>query len=296
MDLRYSREATVGAIVIAAILIFIFGTMWLSGRSVNRGDLLHIQFANVSGLKKASPVRISGVAVGRVEEIVFEDVGKVRVGVSLPAKITPRVDATATIVSISLVGDYAVDFDPGHAAEPLPRGRTIIGRRQVELSDRAQVLGEKADTLMTNLQAFVNPQTAENLNAAITSLQQTMATLNRQLPATAGQLNRTMASFQELSGQLNRTLQQPGLQRALNGSDSLVAGLSAMSRQLAVTGARLDSVMRVVQSGQGTLGKLATDSALYWSVVGATRSMDSLLTELRKHPGKLNISPEIKIF
>jgi phospholipid/cholesterol/gamma-HCH transport system substrate-binding protein len=270
--------------------------MWLSGRSVNRGNLLHIRFANVAGLKKASPVRISGVAVGRVEEIVFEDVGKVRVGVSLPGKITPRVDAAATIVSISLVGDYAVDLDPGRAAEPLPKGRTIIGRRQVELSDRAQVLGEKADTLMTNLQAFINPQTAENLNAAITSLQRTMATMNRQLPATAGQLNRTMASFQQLSGQLNRTLQQPGLQRALGGSDTLVTNLSAMSKQLAVTSARLDSVLAIVQSGRGTLGKLATDSTLYWSIVGTTRSLDSLLVELKKHPGKLNISPEIKIF
>ena len=34
MDLRYTREATVGAIVIVAIVVFVFGTMWLSGRSV----------------------------------------------------------------------------------------------------------------------------------------------------------------------------------------------------------------------------------------------------------------------
>jgi phospholipid/cholesterol/gamma-HCH transport system substrate-binding protein len=296
MDLRYTREATVGAIVIAAILIFIFGTMWLSGRSVSRGNLLHVRFANVAGLKKASPVRISGVAVGRVEEIVFEDVGKVRVGISLPSKITPRVDASATIVSISLVGDYAVDLDPGRAAEPLPKGRTIIGRRQVELGDRAQVLGERAETLMTNLQSFVNSETAENLNAALTSFQQTMATMNRQLPTTTGELNRTLVAVHELSGQLNTTLQQPGLRRALNGSDTLVANLSAASKQLAITTARLDSVMTLVQRGQGTLGKLATDSSLYWSLVGATRSLDSLLVELRRHPGKLNISPQVRVF
>ncbi|HEU4698351.1 MAG TPA: MlaD family protein [Gemmatimonadales bacterium] len=296
MDLRYSREATVGAIVIAAILLFIFGTMWLSGRSIGRHDTLKVQFADASGLKKAAPVRISGVPVGKVEDVVFVDVGKVIASLSLPPKITPKVDATATITSISLVGDYAVDFDPGQAAEPLPAGRVIIGKRQTELSDRAQVLGEKADTLMTNLQAFINPATAANLNRTLESLQQTMATLNRQLPATTGNLNRTMTQFAALSAQLERTLQQPGLQRALNGSDTLVANLSTMSRQLAVTSARLDSVMGLMQHGQGTLGKLATDSTLYFSLVGVTRSMDSLLTELKKHPGKLNISPEIRIF
>ena len=67
MDLRYSREVIVGAIVTVAILVFIFGTMWLSGRSVSSDNLVRIQFPNVSGLKRASPVRVSGVTVGKVE-------------------------------------------------------------------------------------------------------------------------------------------------------------------------------------------------------------------------------------
>ena len=72
-----------------------------------------MQFANVSGLKRASPVRVSGVNVGKVEKIEFMDFGKVLVVASLPPKIQPRVDATAQIVSVTLVGDYAMDFDPG---------------------------------------------------------------------------------------------------------------------------------------------------------------------------------------
>ena len=52
MDLRM-REVTVGTIVIVAIAVFIFGTMWLSGRSVSSDNLIRMQFANVSGLKRA---------------------------------------------------------------------------------------------------------------------------------------------------------------------------------------------------------------------------------------------------
>jgi phospholipid/cholesterol/gamma-HCH transport system substrate-binding protein len=107
MDFRYSREVIVGTIVTVAILVFIFGTMWLSGRSVSSDNLAHIQFANVSGLKRASPVRVSGVNVGKVEKIEFVDVGKVLVTASLPVKIRPRVDAEAKIVSVTLVGDYS---------------------------------------------------------------------------------------------------------------------------------------------------------------------------------------------
>jgi len=122
MDLRYSREATVGAIVLVALLVFVFGTMWLSGRSVSSENAVRIQFENVSGLKRSSPVRVSGVSVGKVEKIEFVDVGRVLVLVGLPPKIRPKVDASAKIVAVTLVGDYAVDFDPGRAGEPLPAG------------------------------------------------------------------------------------------------------------------------------------------------------------------------------
>src|SRR5919107_6149828 len=100
MDFRYSREAVVGAIVTVAILVFILGTMWLSGRSIGSENVVRIQFPNVSGLKRASPVRVSGVNVGKVERIEFVEFGKVLVVASLPAKVRPRLDAQAKIVSV----------------------------------------------------------------------------------------------------------------------------------------------------------------------------------------------------
>src|SRR5512144_2651698 len=121
MDLRV-REVTVGSIVLVSIVVFVLGTMWLSGRRVASGNTIRMQFENVSGLKRASPVRVSGVNVGKVETIEFLDVGKVLVVASLPPKIVPKVDADAQIVSVTLVGDYAIDFDPGQSGEPLPAG------------------------------------------------------------------------------------------------------------------------------------------------------------------------------
>ena len=57
MDLRV-REVTVGSIVIVAILVFVFGTMWLSGRRVGSGNTVRIQFTNTSSSaprRSASP-------------------------------------------------------------------------------------------------------------------------------------------------------------------------------------------------------------------------------------------------
>jgi phospholipid/cholesterol/gamma-HCH transport system substrate-binding protein len=300
MDLRV-REVTVGSIVIVAILVFIFGTMWLSGRRVASGNRVRMLFANVSGLKRASPVRVSGVNVGKVEAIEFQDVGKVLVVASLPPKIRPRIDASAQIVSVTLVGDYAVDFDPGHSPEPLPPGKVILGTQEVGLSDRAGVLADRADSVLLGAQMIVNQRTADQLQATLTALEgtlkatkHTMEVLGDSRSGPTAELTRTMAAFRSLSARLDSTLANPALVRTLNRSDTLTGNLATMSAQFAQTGARLDSVLAGVNSGRGTLGKFATDTGFYTDVRELTASMKRLLDELQKHPGKVPVT--VKIF
>lgn len=290
MDVRYSREVIVGVIVTVAILVFIFGTMWLSGRSVSSDNLVHIQFANVSGLKRASPVRVSGVNVGKVERIEFVDVGKVLVTASLPPKIRPRLDAAAKIVSVTLVGDYAVDFDPGRAGEVLPPGKVILGTQDLGLSGRAMELSDRADSILIGAQAIVNKETAEQLRSTLTALEGTLKAAQRTMQiygdSTRGptaELTRTMASFRQTTARLDSTLANPGLARALTRSDTLTANLAAMT-------ARLDSTLAALNRGQGTLGKLATDSGLYYDLRDVSQSMKALLDELKKHPGKVGVT------
>jgi phospholipid/cholesterol/gamma-HCH transport system substrate-binding protein len=301
MDLRYSREVTVGVIVTLAILVFIFGTMWLSGRSVHSSNLVRIQFPNVSGLKRASPVRVSGVNVGKVERIEFIDVGKVLVIASLPPKIRPRVDAEAKIVSVTLVGDYAVDFDPGRAAEFVPPGKVILGTQDLGLSGRALELSDRADSILIGAQAIVNQKTAEQLRSTLTALEGTLKASERTMrlysDSTRGptaELTKTMAAFRQLSIRLDSTLANPALARTLNRTDTLTSNLAAMTAQMRSTGERLDTLLAAVNRGQGTLGKFATDSGLYYDMRDLSKSMKELLDELKKHPGKVPVT--IKLF
>lgn len=298
MDLRV-REVTVGTIVLVAILVFVFGTMWLSGRRVTSGNTVAMQFANVSGLKKASPVRVSGVGVGKVVSIDFEDVGKVRVVASLRPNIRPRADATAQIVAVSLVGDYAIDLDPGQSGEPLRK--EILGTQEVGLSDRALALSDRADSVLLGAQTIVNQRTADKLYATLDELQATLKETQRAMrmlsdtrSGPTADLMKTMASFRALSARLDSTLGNPGLARALGRSDTLVSNLSAMSAQLTIAGARLDSVLAGVNSGRGTIGKFATDSGFYTDVRELSQSMKRVLDELEKHPGKVPVT--VKIF
>jgi phospholipid/cholesterol/gamma-HCH transport system substrate-binding protein len=298
MDLRYSREATVGAIVIVAIVVFVVGTMWLSGRTIGPGNVVRILFDNVSGLKRASPLRISGVNVGRVEKIEFMDVGKVMVIASIPPKIRPRVDASAKIVSVTLVGDYAIDLDPGRAAEPLPQGQIILGSQDLGLTGRAAVLAERADSILLGAQGIVNERTADQLRSTLTALEGTLKAAQRTMQiysdperGPTAEITKTMSAFRQLSARLDSTLGSPAFSRR---TDSITANLSAMTSQFAATGERLDSLLSGMNRGQGTLGKFVTDSGLYYDIRDLTQGMKKLLDELAKHPGKVPVT--VKLF
>lgn len=299
MEIRYGREVIVGTLVLLAIAGFIFGTMWLSGRSPSSADLLNIRFTDVSGLKRASPVRVSGVSVGKVELIEFRDVGDVVVSVSVGSKVVPKVDATAQIVSVSLVGDYAVDIDPGDGA-PLPRGSIIEGTRKLALTETATGLSGRADTVLMGLQQMVSPEmvrqlqsTMAGLEATMQSAQRTMALYGNANTGPTAELTRTMVQFRQLGARLDSTLANPGLQRTLSGSDTLTANFSAMAKSFAGTGARLDTLLARMNTGQGTLGKLATDSSLYYGMVKLTAQLDSLMAAIKKDPGKVPITVRI---
>jgi len=298
MDLRYSREATVGAIVIVAIVVFVYGTMWLSGRSVGSKNVVRMQFDNVSGLKRASPVRISGVNVGKVEKIEFVDVGRVLVIASLPPKIRPRVDASAKIVSVTLVGDYAVDFDPGRSSGLLPSGRVILGTQDLGLTGKATLLAERADSILLGAQGIVNERTADQLRSTLTALEGTLKAAERTMQLYANpdrgptaEITKTMAAFRQLSARLDSTLASPAFSRR---TDSITANLAAMTSQFAATGERLDTLLAGMNRGQGSLGKFVTDSGLYYDIRELTQGMKKLLEELAKHPGKIPVT--VKLF
>jgi phospholipid/cholesterol/gamma-HCH transport system substrate-binding protein len=302
MDLSYKREVTVGSLVILAVVLFVVGTSWLSGRSVtaNEDDFWKIQFKTAGNLKASSVVKISGVSVGKVERVQLVDVGKVLVMVTLPDRIVPRVDATAQIVAVGFVGDAAIELNPGQAPQRLTRDRVIIGTQAAGFSDMAQSLGDRADSVLLGAQQIVNKRTADELYATLTALQGTLKAAERTMRVygdaqngPTAQLTKTLASLEQLTSRLDSTLANPALARTLQRADTLTGNLATMTAQFSSTGARLDTLLTNLNQGRGTMGKFATDTGLYTDLREVSRSLKEFLDDLKKHPGKIPVTVEI---
>lgn len=294
MDLHYKREVTVGALVIIGVSLFLVITSWLSGRGVGPGQRAVIEFADAAGMKRGSPVRVSGMAVGRVEAIELLEYGRVHLTVSLDRSIVPKADATASVVSVGLAGDVAVELVPGTAAEPLAAGQVIPGQVSRGLMEIGAELAERAGTMIDNLNVMLDPALVTEMQGTLRGLQRVLATFGDARSGPAAELSATLAALRSLTARVDSTLGSQALQRSLANVDTLSGRLVGMTSQFTTTGARLDSLLARINSGEGTIGKAMNDGALYDDIRAATQAFQQLLDEIKKNPGKITI--QVRVF
>src|SRR4051812_44881650 len=198
---------TIAALVIGAVLIFtLTGEKGFSWQRYT----LKTRFANVAGLAKGSPVRVAGVEVGSVTDIQFVD-AQVDVTFQLKETLRPRItdQSLASLGSVSLLGESAVDITPAITGTPVPEfGYVKSGRSKgsvADVSEQATAAIDEITTLlkdihegrgtvgklMTDEQLYSDlRQFTASANAITDSLQKGRGTIGKLLtdPATANAL------------------------------------------------------------------------------------------------------------
>jgi len=295
MDLHYKQEVTVGVLVLLGIGLFLAGTMWLKGSSFSTDSGIKVVFPDVGTLARGSPVRISGVVVGKVERIELQDIGRVLVTFALSdKKVQPKIDATAKVGTVGLAGQAVINLNPGNSSTPLPTDRPIQGTVEPGLMDIGSGLSDEAKETLSGIQEIANKRLADDLHATLGALQRFIAVYADTKRGPAAEATKTMEALRRLSATLDSSLVHANLAGTLRKSDTLIANLGTTTAQFTATAAQLDSVLRKLNQGQGSLGKLMSDSLLYAEVRRLTQSLQGLVDTLRKTPGKIPI--QIKIF
>ncbi len=295
MDLHYQKEVTVGGLVLAGIALFVAGTMWLKGATFKApGRVAVVEFADVGTLKVDNEVAVSGVVMGKVSAVDFQGPGRVRVTLSLPEQLDLRADASAKVEASLFASGSRLLLDPGHAPQPLAEGAVIPGATDGGLFAKGAVLADRADSVMIGLQAIANQKTADELTRTLQNLSAVLATMNTRLPRTMTEAEKTMVALQALSRRLDSTIATVPVASAVERADTLARNLSDMSVQLRTTGARLDTLLARMNAGQGTLGRFATDTSFYVEARQTMESMQRLIDELARNPGKISV--QVKLF
>ncbi len=262
MDVTYKREVTVGALVLVGFVVFTGFMFWLTGRSiVSKAIPVDVVFKNVSGLKEGDPVRVSGVKKGRVGNVRLERVGHVTVTLNLDPEVRPHKDARAIVSSADFLGAKYVDYDPGLSDSMLPPRANIQGVTEEQFADVAQGAAKSAQELIANVNKGLNPgQLATDIHATLI-------------------VEGVMARLDTLLGAVNPA--QTGKRL-----DTLSTNLAQLTSRLADATGSLKGLLDKMDKGEGTLGRMATDTMLYKNLNATLKSLSELLTDLKERPGR----------
>ena len=289
MDLYYKQELTVGALVLAAIIVFVLGLMWLTGQSLTtRGRVMvPVEFTGVAGLTIGDPVQISGVSVGRVAKVVLHDVGHVQVDLEVDGSVRPRVDATAEIRSLDFLGAKYVSYSPGTAEEFLPEDAIVTGREETELAAGAVELADEAKRVLQRSRELLSPELADQVRQTLAATGRAMDVVARVGSGPmAESAASSLASLESAAKALDSTLSNPAINESLSQMDEIAEGVREMTDGLAAVAQNLAMMIELMQSPDGSVGRALTDTTLHTDMHGVLESLRLLLDDVRERPGR----------
>src|SRR5213592_873141 len=284
MDLTYKQEVGVGAMVLVGIAVFLVGMFWLTGRSLSAtGISVDVMFESVAGLKQGDPVLVSGVKKGRVRRVALERVKSVRVTLELQRDVAPHIDASAAVAAMDLFGAKFIDYNPGAREELLAQGHSLSGTSTPDIAGVAQGVANRANELMENAANIVSDRLGEDIHNTLLVTQRAMSALS-DMPE-GPFIKQTTRTLQATERVMQRVDSMLGSGTGAN-VDSISKNLATLTNHLTHTTAQLDTLLSRINRGEGTLGRMAADTAMYANLRDLSAALTALLTDLKEHPDK----------
>lgn len=293
--MNLSRELKTAFFIIGCILVFIFGFSYLKGSSLlSKEKVVHALYNDVEGLVVGANVTISGMNVGKVRAIDFdENYDKIKVTFTLRDDLVFSNQSVAQLYEAGLIGGKAIAILPQYdstveavadhdvlPSEIKPGLTELVNQQIAPLQDKIEGLLTSADSLFAGVSNVMNYQTQNNIKATLEGLAATVNNINA------------------LSSSVNRILEanEKGFASTLNNLDDVTQNLTQLTDSLnqmplvstvknfEATSAQLKKIIDGLESGEGSAGQLLNDKALYDNLVTSSESLDALLTDLKEHP------------
>jgi phospholipid/cholesterol/gamma-HCH transport system substrate-binding protein len=286
----------VSLVALALAIALIFLVSGEGGMFWQRYNLKTV-FTEIPGLKEGAPVRVAGVEVGAVSALEF--IGdRVEVTMQLAKEHQPRVTntSTASLGSVSLLGEAAVDITASSKGTPIPEwGYVPTGRAVGSLSDVATQATrglEEATKLIAGIREgrgtvgrlFTDERLYREINQFVDAAENVARNLSEGR-GTIGRLTSDPTAARALEGSLRNLEVVTGRIRQGEGSLGRLLNDDALAKSLSSTTANLDAVSGRLSRGEGTAGRLITDEALYNRLNSMADRLDKVTANLQSGQG-----------
>jgi phospholipid/cholesterol/gamma-HCH transport system substrate-binding protein len=293
--MKRRNEVLVGVLLTAATVVGVLGTLWLVRGGLSSGYPLYTITPWGAGLTQGQPVLLAGAKIGYVSDVELQQNGTLLVALNINKQYRVPQGSKATVKPVGLFGDQSIAITPDYRrpitayvppGDTLPGGPPAVQLDQilsrVDTVSRGIADVTKAFEVQLVQQGGIEDirSTLARTNKLVTQLSEIAAVQSRELSLTMRQLRSTAAAVDSAS-----------VDSTVRNFQVASANVAALTDSLRTTTGKLNATLGRLERGEGTAGKLLTDTLLYRDVRSLVTRLDSVTADLKKNPKKyINLS------
>ena len=222
MAVSRAQKFRLGVFLAAGLTLSIGGLVVLAGLELGeQRDAYEIRFAqagtSLSGLDVGSPVKYSGIDIGRVHDIRVDsaDVSVIVVAVSLEGGTPVAEDSEATLGYLGITGLKYVELSRGspgarirEPGEAIPEGPSMLE----DLTAQAARITRQTSELLDRLNSLASDDMRDRVERIMTRTEKLMVTTQETVDANRARIERLVDNVAEM------TAEAAGLMREFRGS------------------------------------------------------------------------------
>lgn len=293
--MKRTNEALVGLLLILGAAVAVFGSIWLVRGSLGKGYPVYARFPWGAGLKPGQPVLLAGVTAGSIADVEYDPAGTVRVTLRMTRGFSIPKGSEAQSIAVGFFGDRAIAIEPQvGVTETIPAGDSIKVVRSGATTDDIIATGDSISKDIRGItlplrQMMTDSGGVTEVREILRSTSELTKQLNSVILAQNAQLTMAMTSVNRSLKALERTtaaLDSSRVDSLQRNAGRATANVAAITDSLRITMRSLNATMARLERGEGTAGKLLTDSLLYNDIRRLVIRVDSVTADFKRDPRK----------
>jgi phospholipid/cholesterol/gamma-HCH transport system substrate-binding protein len=265
-----------GTLLLLALLIFYVGDF--SRLFKKQGYDISVFFSSTTGLDSGAPVRLAGVKIGYVKDILLVE-RKAKVVMSIFPKFQIPKGSKAALTTVGLLGERFLEISPSDAADYYQPGDILEAAPVLtfdQLGAMAASIGEEIKELSKSLREITGGESKANLEKTLQNLRDFSLDLSKFMAENRSDLREGIHGVSQTAQQLDKKFEE--ISKNVNETVDVIKGIAQDNKEnikfsvdklkelvlkLEESVRSLSESLDKINKGEGTLGKLIQNPKLY---------------------------------
>ncbi len=300
MSGRKAQNVIVGAVVLVALFLLIFGMAFLSEYHPGQSQEEYVIKAGQVGLlAEGDPVKFNGVKVGKVTRIELTKDHLVEIRTQVQAGVRIPRGSAVVIQNVGLMGERMINVVLSSDSAYYPPGSVLEAKYDYGIAETMGAAGEvmeQVKVMVAQLQSVLDSTVGRKdfvprVNAIVDRADKVSERLDdlvaKLSPQVKGAVNDLAAAGKSARGIADRAT--PVVDRVMDRADKSTAELEPLLADLKTTASDIRTLTGKARNGESTLGKLASDTVFYGKLSSAVNRADSLIHRIQRKGLDINV-------